>query len=278
MPVMPVGLQLALVVCAPEAERDEPGVQQARVVRVLDVLLHELPVARNLLAVVAEDLEFAAVEQAVEVAQHFGSEEVFERLHVRVERSEHHAAAHRHLELVEAVRLGVEVLWHAAVDLALLLHAAAKRHALQVTGEGIAPLVVRADEILFVAMALTAELHAAVRADVLDDVDVAVRIAHQHHRAFADHRAHEVTGFGTSASSPDVAPMLAIEEAFELFLVLRIALVGHERDAAAAVVLPFDALRKIRGGCVHRCVLGSGFRRAARARCRSPAVPADRNS
>ena len=47
--------QLRLVVGAPEAEGDEPGVQQARVVRVLDVLLHQLPVARDALAVVAED-------------------------------------------------------------------------------------------------------------------------------------------------------------------------------------------------------------------------------
>ena len=47
--------QLRLVVGAPEAEGDEPGVQQARVVRVLDVLLHQLPVARDALAVVAEE-------------------------------------------------------------------------------------------------------------------------------------------------------------------------------------------------------------------------------
>ena len=66
--VVRVHHQLRLVVGAPEAEGHEPGVQQARVVRVLDVLLHQLPVARDALAVVAEDLELAAVEQAVEVA------------------------------------------------------------------------------------------------------------------------------------------------------------------------------------------------------------------
>ena len=53
--VVRVHQQLRLVVGAPEAEGDEPGVQQARVVRVLDVFLHQLPVARDALAVVAED-------------------------------------------------------------------------------------------------------------------------------------------------------------------------------------------------------------------------------
>jgi len=53
VPVVRVHAQLALVVGAPEAEGDKPGVQQARVVRVLDVLLHQLPVARDALAVVA---------------------------------------------------------------------------------------------------------------------------------------------------------------------------------------------------------------------------------
>ena len=101
--VLLVHLQLRLVVGAPEPEGDEPGVQQARVVRVLDVLLHQLPVARDALAVVAEDLQLAAVEQAVEVAEDRRAEEVLERLDVVVERREHDAAARRDLQLGEAV-------------------------------------------------------------------------------------------------------------------------------------------------------------------------------
>ncbi len=72
------------------------------------------------------------------------------------------------LQLVQAVLGGLEVGRHAAVDLAVLLDAAAERHALQVALQRVVPLVVRADELLAVAVALAAELHAAVRADVLD--------------------------------------------------------------------------------------------------------------
>jgi hypothetical protein len=50
------------------------------VIGVLDVLLHQLPVARDPLPVVAEQLQRAAVEQAVEVAQDRRAQEVLERL------------------------------------------------------------------------------------------------------------------------------------------------------------------------------------------------------
>ena len=246
--------QLRLVVGAPEAEGHEPGVQEARVIRVLDVLLHQLPVARNALPVVAEDLQLATVEQAVEVVQHRRAEEVLEGLDIRIERGEDDAAAGRHPELVEAVLLELEVGRHAAVDLAFLAHAAAKRHALQVALERIVPLVVRAGEIAPVALALAAEAHAAVGADVLDDVDSAFEVAGQDHRALADDAEAEVAGVRDLGLEADVAPVLAVEEALQLEAVQRLAGVAHERDAAGALVLPGQLAGEDGGGCgsVHR--------------------------
>src|SRR5438067_2519903 len=83
--------------------------KQARVVRVLDVLLHQLPVARDALAVVAQDLQLAAVEEPVVVLQDRRSEVRLERLDVGVEGGEHHAAARGDLQLGEAVLLEPEV-------------------------------------------------------------------------------------------------------------------------------------------------------------------------
>ena len=68
MTVKAIHLQRRLVVGSPEAEVDEPGVEQARVVRVLDVLHHQLPVARDALAVVAQQLQRPVPEDPVEDA------------------------------------------------------------------------------------------------------------------------------------------------------------------------------------------------------------------
>ena len=170
-----------LVVGAPEPEGDEPGVQQAGVVRVLDVLLHQLPVARNALAVVAQDGELAAIEQPVKVAQDGGAQKLLQRLHAVVKRRKHHAATGSHLELGQPMLCRVEVRWHAAIDLAILLHATPKRHTLQVARQGVVPLVVRAGQALAVAMPLAAKRHAPVGADVFHHMDRSILVTHQQH-------------------------------------------------------------------------------------------------
>jgi hypothetical protein len=91
------------------------------------------------------------------------------------------------------VRTELEAIEHAAVDAVALAHALAKRDADQIALEVIAPLVVRAHERRRVAVRLLAELHATVRAAVLDDVDRAVAPARHDHLPFADRRALEVT-------------------------------------------------------------------------------------
>ena len=81
---MRVDHHLRLLVGAPQPERDEPGMQQARVIRVLDVCLHQLPVGRNVLAGIAEQSQRAAriacPEHAFEIRQDGRPEEILERL------------------------------------------------------------------------------------------------------------------------------------------------------------------------------------------------------
>ena len=236
--VVPVHAQPALVVGAPEAEGDEPGVQQAGVVGVLDVLLHELPVTRNALAVVAQDLELAAVEQAIEPPQDLRAQVVLEGLHVEVEGGEDHAAARGHLQLGQAVVGGLEVRRHAALDLAVLLDAPPQRYPAQLALQVVAPLVIRADEGTEVAVPFAAETHAAVGAHVLEDVERAVGVAHQDHRALAHHRSLEVPGVGHLGLQAHVAPVAPVEEALQLLAIDLIAGVGDEGDAVRAVAFP----------------------------------------
>ena len=63
MAVVSVHAQFGFVVGSPEPESDKPGMQQPRVVGVLDVFLHQLPVARNTLAVVTQQGELSTIEE-----------------------------------------------------------------------------------------------------------------------------------------------------------------------------------------------------------------------
>jgi hypothetical protein len=177
------------------------------------------------------------------------------------------AAARRDLELREAVVGRLEVDRHAALHLAVLLHAAPERHALQVALQRVVPLVVRAGEVLAVAVALAAKAHAAVRADVLDDVDLAILRAHQDHRALADDGALEIAGVRNLGLEADVAPMTLVEEAFELTPMQLLAGVGGERDAAGARARPGERRRLCCG--IHGGALSAGASRRASARMTS---------
>src|SRR5262249_25967492 len=95
------------------------------------------------------------------------------------------AVARVYLEPAQAMVLRVEVGGHAA----LLLQAAPERHADQVALEVVRPLMVGTRELGRVAEMPLAELHAAVRAAVLERVQGAVAIADDDPRLLADERA-----------------------------------------------------------------------------------------
>jgi hypothetical protein len=114
--------------------------------------------------------------------------------------------------------------------------------------------VVGAGEVAPVAGALAAKAHATVGADVLDDVDAAVEVACQDHRALADDANAEVARVRDLGLEADVAPVPAVEEALELEAVQRLAGVAREGDAAGALVLPGELAGEHGSGCgsVHR--------------------------
>ncbi len=208
----PLRLTSTVLVEAKEAEGDQEDVQQAGVIGVLDVLEHQLPVARDALAHIAEHGELPAGEDAVEIAEHQRAEIILEALRRRIERGEDDAVAPRHAETLQPVRLGGEIGRHAALSLV----AAAERHAEQLAAEIIGPLVVRADELLGGAEFALAEGDAAMGAAVDDDVDLAFPVAHDDDRLVADVAALEVARIGDLGLERDIGPRGTGEDALLL--------------------------------------------------------------
>src|SRR5258706_12798179 len=71
-----------------QAEGDEEDMKDAGVIRVLVVLKHEFPVARDALPQVAQHFKLATVEHPVEIAEHLWPEKIFERRNGKAKPSE----------------------------------------------------------------------------------------------------------------------------------------------------------------------------------------------
>jgi hypothetical protein len=110
----------------------------------------------------------------------------------------------------------VKILRHSSLNLPILFDAAAKWYALEVSFQGISPLMVRADEIGSVAIAITTEAHSTMRTYVLDDAYGPVFISHHQHGPLADCGTPEVAGVGYLGLQTYVTPMSSVKEAFEL--------------------------------------------------------------
>ena len=240
--VVRVHAQLAFVVGSPKAKGNKPGVQQTGVIGVLDVLLHQLPVARDALAVVAQHLELAAVEQAVEVGEDGWPHEILQRLHAVVKRRKHHAATGGDFQGGEAMVFGVKVGRHATVDLAVLANPAPKWHALQIAFEVVTPLVIGADKLFFMAMAFATKLHAPMGANVFDHVNLPLVVTRHDDRALTHHRAFEITCKGDFSLETHIAPMVLIKETLQLLFVAVFIGVDGKRDTASAACFPVNGL------------------------------------
>ena len=154
----------------------------------------------------------------------------------------HHPATRGHLQGREAVVFGVKVGRHAAIDLAILPHTSPERHALQVALEGVAPLVIRADKLFFVAMTLTAKLHAPVGANVFHHMDLAALSARHDDRALAHHGALEVAPIRDLGFEAHITPVAFVKEARQFLLVPVFVGVDGKRDAAGAGRFPVDGV------------------------------------
>ncbi|MNV46997.1 hypothetical protein D3C71_1388480 [compost metagenome] len=221
-----VDIDGGLLVGAEQAEGGEEHVQQTRVIGVLDVLLHLLPVGRNVLTVVAQHLQLPAVIDAGVVLPELLAEVLAEGRRLVREGGPDHAVDHLDAQLVQAVVLGVEVRRHAA----LTLDAATEGHALQVAVQRIGPLVIGADQLLGVAGAGLAELDALVGAAVLDDRDLVLARTDHDAGFLAQGRRLPVADLGQLALQTDIEPVRSVPDLLQFLGVdrgVRIDPVGH---------------------------------------------------
>ena len=183
-------------------------------VAVLHVLHVELPVARKHLAVAAEHAHRRA-HDAANTLDDLRAEIGLERRRVGVERTEHQAAQHLDLEL--ARRILVAARRRACRPSA---HALAERDRGEVAGEIVAPVVIDADDVARLAALVDAEQRAAMRAAVLERVELAVVVARDHHRHRTDRRCAigvRLRQFGVEAEEipgrpAEHARLLALEQ------------------------------------------------------------------
>ncbi|MNI34556.1 hypothetical protein D3C73_885490 [compost metagenome] len=226
MAALVVDVDGRLLIGAEQAEGGEEHMQEPGVIRVLDVLLHLLPVGGNVLAVVAQHLQLPAVIDASVVLPELLAEVVAKRRRLVREGGPDHAVDHLDPQLGQAVLLQVEVGGHPA----LALHTPAERHALQVAVQGVGPLVIGADQLLGVAEARLAELDPLVGAAVLDDRNLVLVRADHDAGLLAQGRGLPVADIGDFTFQADVQPVRAIPDLLQLLGVdfrVRIDPVGH---------------------------------------------------
>ena len=178
-------------------------------VRVLDVLEHQLPVGGCELARVAEHPQLPAIEHAVEKRKHRGAEVLFERLEIRRKGGEDHAVAAGDPKPAQPVILRIEIRGHTALP----FHAPPEWHADQIALEVIGPLVVRTHELGGAAQMFLAELHAAVGATIFDHIDRAFLVAHHHDRLFPYESTLEIARAGYLHLERHVVPARTAENA-----------------------------------------------------------------
>ena len=117
----------------------------------------------------------------------------------------------RHREALQPMFLRAEIGGHAA----LAAIAAAERHAEQVAGEVVGPLVIGADELLRRAAAGGADLHAAMGAAIDQHVDRAIGAADGDHLAVAELAALEIARIGDFGFEADIEPVGRAEDAVQ---------------------------------------------------------------
>src|SRR6185437_14196626 len=99
---------------------------------------------------------------------------------------------------------------------AFLAQAAAERHADEPAAQIIGPLMVGADEFLGIAAVSLAELGAAMRTTVFDDMDFTGRVARDHHGNSTDIGADIVARLRQLAFEGDIIPGAPLENALLL--------------------------------------------------------------
>ena len=210
---------------------------------VLDVLEIELPVVRQHLGEAAGD-DDRLVQHALDAGRDLFAEILLDRRHVVGKRAEHQSAEQRDAQFARAVVGAAERFVHAA----LAVDAVLERHRLEVAFQVVVPGVIDAGEVAGMAAPIERDQRAAVRAAVLEGVDLVIEIARHDHR----HRAHEggavVAGLLDLGFEAEEVPHRAFEDAALLLRVDLRRLVDPERDARQRALRPFHPLCRVRNG------------------------------
>ena len=141
-----------------QAERHQEGVQQRGVIGILEILVIELPIAGQRVAVVPQKPWLAAVEGRLELLEHLRPEVILKRFHIVEVGSKHDTAVSRNIEPTQSMLSVVEVGRHAALS----VDAASEWNAGEIALKVVGPLMVGADEFFYVAAELAAELRGAM--------------------------------------------------------------------------------------------------------------------
>ena len=220
-----------------QLEGREEQMQDARMIGILDVLEIELPVVRQHLREAAEHDGRAVFEHARDAFDDLVAEVFVERRHVVGEAAEHQTVQRRHAQLAQTVIAEAEVFLHAA----LAVDAVPERDAEQIALQAVGPGMVDAAEVLRVALVLQANHRAAMRAAVFECIELAVRVARDHHGSIADERAAEVARIRHLGFEAQITPVRTTKDRFLLVRIDFVALeqrIGHARDALGG---PLDA-------------------------------------
>ena len=220
-----------------DAERREERVQQARVIGVLDVLEIELPVVRQHLREAAGH-HHRLVQHALDAARDLLAEIFLDRRHVVGQAAEDEAAEHRDAKLSRPVVGAAEGLGHAA----LAVDAVLEGDRLEVAFQVVVPGVIDAGEVAGMAAGVERDQRAAMRAAVLEGVNLVVEVARHDHR----HRAEEgdaiIAGLLHLRFEAEKVPHRALEHALLLERVDFRRLIDPERNAGQRALRPFHRL------------------------------------
>ena len=129
-----------------------------------------------------------------------------------VEGGKHHTASGGYFQRIQTMVFGVKVGWHTTIDFAILAHASSEWNTLEFAIQGIAPLMVRAHQFFFIAMAFSAKRHAAMRANILDDVNLALLRTGHDDRSLTNDGSFEIPWVWNFSLEAHIAPVRFVKE------------------------------------------------------------------
>src|ERR1700677_351330 len=215
---VPTGLihpHLTGLVRPKQSECGQENVQQRAVIRVSDVLDHQLPVRGNELTVVSDHPQTTPADDALVRFPEPLSEVLAKRRRLVTEARPDHPVDDLDLEPQEAMVSRREVPRHSALS----LDAAPKRNPLQGSIQRVGPLVIRTGDPVQLAGPGLADLHAAMAATILEDGDLILGATNYNDLPLAERRGAVTADFRNLRFQACVKPMVSIPDPIELGLV-----------------------------------------------------------